>query len=358
MQNGRHFCDENVELFKFHCMKVCFVLASDEEGGLENHVLDLCQELTVLGLEVLLIAPERFKSKCCKSVLFKAFNFSGSRRNFISLYKLCAAIRICKADIVHAHGCKAASMLAIIHRWIPGYRIATNHGYKKKFPRYPGIQAVVGVSETILKPIRHPNKILIHNGAPPYTGPLIGRQECNLRWGLRDDLPLTLAAGRLVAVKGYDVLIHSWRKEFGYLLICGEGPEFERLKQLIKKLDLDRYIKLVGFQRYFRGIIRCANLVVFSSHREGFSYVLIEALLSKVPVVSTKVPGALEVLPENQLAEINDSKSLAHAIERCLFRYQQCLDDMEPVFEWAKNNLTVRQMALKIKRLYEDSIIH
>jgi glycosyltransferase involved in cell wall biosynthesis len=339
-------------------MKICYILASNDDGGLETHVLDLCFELANLNQDIMLIAPAKFQKICDKRIGFHAMKFEMSRYNPLSLYKLAKTIRKNAPDIVHAHGGKAAYMLSLIHRWIPGFRVATNHGFKRKFPGYPGIQALIGVSKSILEPVEHPHKKVIYNGPQNYAGPAFDRLWCDRKWDLCNDLPLTIAAGRLVPVKGYDVLISSWKPEFGYLLLMGEGPENNRLKELIADTGSSRFVKLVGFQKHLGGLLPCADLVVFSSHREGFSYVLAEALIAGVPVVSTKVPGAIEVLPDRYLAEIGDSASLSRTIAVCLLNYRESLDQMKPVFEWARSNLSSSQMAKHTKTFYDDLVIN
>ncbi len=68
-------------------MKITLVMASDEEGGLEKHVLELAAGLSQAH-EVSLIAHQKYQSQVESSVNFVAFDMSGSRYNPWTKYLL------------------------------------------------------------------------------------------------------------------------------------------------------------------------------------------------------------------------------------------------------------------------------
>ncbi len=68
-------------------MKITLVMASDEEGGLEKHVLELAAGLSQ-SHEVSLIAHQKYKSQVKSAVNFVAFDMSGSRYNPWTKYRL------------------------------------------------------------------------------------------------------------------------------------------------------------------------------------------------------------------------------------------------------------------------------
>ncbi len=79
------------------------------------------------------------------------------------------------------------------------------------------------------------------------------------------------------------------------LSILGEGPEHERLSQLIQDLHLQDKIKLVGYQQDIYPYLAASDLVVVSSLREGGPLIVAEALLVHKPVIATDV-GMVENL--------------------------------------------------------------
>lgn len=100
-----------------------------------------------------------------------------------------------------------------------------------------------------------------------------------------------IGVGRLTHIKQFDKLINSYknsklRSQNVQLIILGSGPEKENLKQLISRLELDKYIKIIAFQENPYPFIKNAKALILSSKVEGFPMVLLEALTLGTPVVA------------------------------------------------------------------------
>jgi glycosyltransferase involved in cell wall biosynthesis len=132
----------------------------------------------------------------------------------------------------------------------------------------------------------------------------------------------------------------------GHLLIAGDGPERTRLETRAR----GKPVTLAGHRPDVRSFMGAADLMVFSSEREGLSYALAEALLARLPVVSTPVPGAEELLPTCHLAPIGELKS---TIADNLADPVAARERMRGVFDWASEILTVDRMVQATRRIYE-----
>lgn len=337
-------------------MKVCQIMAGDEEGGLENHFVELCNGLADRVDEVVVIAHEKYCDRFRPEVRFLPLDLSGSRRNPWLLFRLARLIRQEAPDIVHAQANKAVDMLARIHAFVPGYRVGTLHGRKKNLGMFARMQTVVGVSRGVVEGLKHPDVRVVYNGIRPYTGSQYDRPELARLLGLDPGLGITLAVGRLAPVKAFDNLISAWCESFGQLLIVGDGPERSALEVLIKSRGLGKRVVLAGFRDDVRALMSAADLLVFSSHREGFSYVLVEALLAGLPVLSTAVPGAIEVLPEDYLVPVNDVPALHRALQRVLEAPEVARRDQSALFEWARQALTIDRMLADTVEIYSSVI--
>ncbi len=100
------------------------------------------------------------------------------------------------------------------------------------------------------------------------------------------------ACGRLQAVKCYKNLFNAVkmvRDKYGdtRLLVLGDGDQRKELEKYILENDMRSYITLNGFVNDPFTVVAKSDLFVFSSAREGFGNVLVEALACAVPVVST-----------------------------------------------------------------------
>ena len=114
--------------------------------------------------------------------------------------------------------------------------------------------------------------------------------------GFSVDCPLVLGVGRLSKEKGFDLLIHAVSNlnrsgQKVALAIAGDGDERETLENLIKQLGAQDQIKLLGFVQDARPFYQAADLFVLSSLREGLPNVVLEAMASGTPVLTTRVAG-------------------------------------------------------------------
>ena len=195
------------------------------------------------------------------------------------------------ASVVHVHGSDAAVTTNAVHRWL-ARRVLRRAG------------AVVAVSDDL----RDWAASLVPRPADPYslpstersrgaTGPLlsvvsmpVGASRLGAPTPTPDDGPV-LGIGRLMAEKGFDVLIEAAAlmpaDERPDLVIVGDGPD----RALLEALALRR-----GVNVEFAGAVpsdevgdwyRRARLVCVPSRREGFGMITAEALASGRPVVAT-----------------------------------------------------------------------
>ncbi|NVN43795.1 glycosyltransferase [Asaia siamensis] len=136
-----------------------------------------------------------------------------------------------------------------------------------------------------------------------------------------------LAAGRLVPIKGFDLLINAFhvvaaRHAEARLVICGEGPERGALESLIDALGLAGRVTLTGYVPSIRPYLEQARLFVLSSHCESFGAVLLEALAAGRQIVSTRCSPAVDTLTSDTIAghsvPTRDVAALAGAISALL----------------------------------------
>lgn len=137
---------------------------------------------------------------------------------------------------------------------------------------------------------------------------------------------LIVACGRLTAQKGFSVLLAAMAVVRATLparlWIVGEGPERGRLERTAAALGLEPYVRFCGWQRNPFRYMAAADLFVLSSLWEGFGNVVVEAMASGAPVVSTDCPhGPAEIIEDGVsglLVPPGDAGALAKAMLRVL----------------------------------------
>lgn len=325
-------------------MHICMVMAGDEEGGLEKHVVELAHGLQKRGHNVNVIAHEKYRDRL--HVDFIAVNLSKSRRNVWVLYQLYKVIKTLNPDVIHVHGNKAAAMVSMLLPFLKLKSVATLHSRKKNTKMFKHFDAVIAVSPNAAEVLDHPNKHVVLNGIQP---PAL---DTNIP---KYTPPVVLAVGRLVPVKGFDVLIQAWKGiENAELWIVGDGFEQEKLQRLIAESNLQQTIKLLGFRSDIVELMQQASLYVMSSHYEGCPYTMIEALLCKIPMISTAVGAMTMVLPKQYLCPEGDSVALHHLIIRSLDNLKDLEQDFQSVFEFAAKELVLDGMLQNIETIYHE----
>lgn len=143
--------------------------------------------------------------------------------------------------------------------------------------------------------------------------------------------PLIVTVGRLIPKKGFTDLIHacgllSQRGKSFRCEIIGEGPLENDLRTEIAGLKLQNVVTLIGPKRQseLRQRLAKANIFVLPSiidvngGMDNLPTVIMEAMASGLPVVSTKLGGIPEMITENEtgfLVEPGDVAALADAVE-------------------------------------------
>lgn len=135
------------------------------------------------------------------------------------------------------------------------------------------------------------------------------------------NVPFICAAGRLVPLKGFDVLISALAvcsQSNLHLVILGEGPLRSELEKQVLELGLRERVHFPGFINPPSAVILNAQAFVLPSRWEGFGNVIVEALALGTPVVATDCPGGpKEILAGGKyghLVPVDDIEALAAAI--------------------------------------------
>jgi glycosyltransferase involved in cell wall biosynthesis len=192
--------------------------------------------------------------------------------------------------------------------------------------------AVIAVSQDL-------KEKLIHFGVPPHKIHVVYRGVdrtlfapgdqgvARQRIGIPIEGPVLLSVGRMVEVKGLDVLLeacsHLCRQRLAFhLYLVGDGPLRKSLEEQSRSLGLSDAISFVGVQSYDQlpDWYRAADLMVLPSRSEGVPNVLREAKACGIPFVASRVGGIAEIArePHDKLVPPGDPLALAEAIARGL----------------------------------------
>ena len=143
------------------------------------------------------------------------------------------------------------------------------------------------------------------------------------------------------------------------LLIAGKGPIYNDLQEMIRKLNLQGNVKLLGFvpDEDLPFLYRSADFsIVPTTALEGFGLIVLESLASGTPVMVTPVGGLPEVIrdfsPELILNDctVNSLVEGITSVLNCKIK----LPDKESCIDFVKNNYDWSIITKRIYNLYKD----
>jgi glycosyltransferase involved in cell wall biosynthesis len=266
----------------------------------------------------------------------------GRRTDFLRLYQaVYVGLRVQEMKIshIHAHFAGMAARTAFwIAKFFPITFSFTAHANDIFAPRNfeIGLDKLVAAARLVVTETDYAEKFLRERF--PERADRIHRVYNGLnlaefgRATFSSDPPSIVAIGRLIVKKGFANLIRACALlvERGRSFQCeifGEGPLENQLRAQIEELGLQESIQLAGPkpQHELRARLAGASVFVMPSVPEddggmdNLPTVIMEAMATGLPVVSTRIGGIPEMVIDNQtgfLVQPEDAVALAGAIEK------------------------------------------
>jgi len=218
-----------------------------------------------------------------------------------------------RAEMVHAHGLKAAWVLALSRLRIPA--VWTCHGWpeakgglgllarlalKRCLETFP----CIAVSPSLARNLRRLNPrgriFCVENGLDEdFLSSLPSPEEGAGTLGLP---PFLVSGGRiffsfigrLTREKGIDLFLRTAREVLvqesrAAALVVGSGPEEKKVREAERRWRGRLFY--AGFQRDVRPVLSLSRLLLLPARREGFGLASLEARAWGVPVVAASGPG-------------------------------------------------------------------
>jgi glycosyltransferase involved in cell wall biosynthesis len=298
----------------------------------------------------------------------------------LTLARLRSMLRRERIDLIHAHLAKDYLYYFRLLRWLGGPRyIVTLHGsdivtlgqlnrLSRTLARFAlrGASRITTVSHWLIDVARRQIPDLhdiecVHNGLefddiafdpPPVTA--LSKNGLPQRYAIM--------VGSFDPYKGHESVLHAWPEVLAHdpelhLVIVGEGQLLPRYEELIRAYGLSGCVHLPGqlSRAATFSLMRAATLMILPSHREGFSYALLEAGAARAPVICNTIPSFRELIIDmdsGMLCDTGNRHDLARAV--CMLASDAELRQRlgKRLHECVRTGYTAEIMARDYARIY------
>ena len=148
------------------------------------------------------------------------------------------------------------------------------------------------------------------------------RAEARARLGLPPDAYVVAGVGRLVPIKGFDLLVAALvdvvaRVAGAHVVLIGDGGERGALEAQARALGVANRLHITGTVPHVMPLLAAADVLAAPSRNEGMGRVLVEAMALGLPVVGARVGGITDVIVDGVcglLIPPDDPTALAGAL--------------------------------------------
>lgn len=318
-------------------MRILHVITSLRTGGAERLMLDLLPRLKEKGQDVELCVFDgtrtQFYEKMERTgVPINTLQIGGNVYNPLNIIRLLRVIRKGRFDIVHTHLTAPQFFAAIASLFHKINLITTEHNtsnrrrdwsWFKPFDRwmYSRYQYIISISpattQNLLRSIIIKRPVLtIYNGINIQKfadSQPISRETL----AINEDCKLITMVAAFRHEKDQDTVIKAiqFLPEQYNVIFVGDGIRRPICEKLAKDLHVDKRIKFLGIRSDVDRILKTTDVVVLSSHVEGFGLAAVEGMAAGKPVIASNVPGLAEVVEgAGLLFTPSDEKDLVNKI--------------------------------------------
>lgn len=251
-------------------------------------------------------------------------------------------------DITHAFFSVPCGFMALLLKWESGIhyivslRGADVPGYSERFSVLyrilkPLVKLVWARADSVIANSQGLKTLALSSKPGQKIGVIyngIDIQEFFPEYNRDEQVFNILCLSRLTPRKGVTYLIdavHKLSKKYPgiKLKIVGEGDSKQQLVDQVKNLSLEDNVEFTGLIRHenLAPIYRKAHAFVLPSLNEGMSNVILEAIASGLPIVTTDTGGSKELVRDGVngfIVKMKDSGDIAEKLERLITNPELC----------------------------------
>ncbi|PCJ89760.1 MAG: hypothetical protein COA57_00985 [Flavobacteriales bacterium] len=373
-----------------HIIHIALTLANNTSTPYFNRFADLAKNTPDIKLSFICLFPEQpnmIEDMAKRSLVCHWIKYDSKKRKvemLKALLQLFLLLKKIKPDVIHTHlfddslpGLLAAKFAGIKTRIISKLDTGYHHNFTPQWVKFDkfnnwnatGIVSVSKESENFIIDIEKApvDKIhLIHQGlsVEEVTSASTEIQKKLIHKFNLQNKKLILSVARHIEWKGYKYIIDAAElviKKYPecVFLFVGYGEQQEELEKIVIQKGLSSNIIFSGWvdREDLNNLYQLSKVFVHAAINEPFGFVIAEAMLNKVPVVSTKTGCAydgIEHLKGGYIVQNKNSKQIAEGI---FYMLENDTSEMVATsFQTANNLFTVEKMWQNHCELYRKII--
>ena len=331
--------------------KILIVLGSGTWGGGEKHCLDIINGLNPEFSFTLIHSPGEKIEKKLSNEAFERYEFPlhlfptfNRLKDFVEL------IEQINPDLIHSHLNRAQLYLSFAKSKIKRPWISTVHGFTSQIYNLRP-DHLICVSKAIQNDLWTPLKrksTLIYNGIIPFPSKSKTQSLSSRR---TQQIPKAMVLATLHPNKGQLFLCEalSEHKLLVEIELIGTG-KLEYIKKIKSAIKSNPNIRLINeLSKTVSNLYRNIDFVIIPSYKEALSYVALESLTERVPVLASRTGGLCEIIEDEfngLFFEAGNAKSL-----------QQSLTKMIENWDTYKKNLNSEPFLIKNPQFRMDTML-
>lgn len=299
-----------------------------QDGGAERFVSRVLEALGSRNVQLALVTREWRGGKGFEVIVCNPFYIGRLWRDWSFARAVCRELKSRSFDLVQSHerlSCcdvyragdgvhrewlvQRARVLGVLGRL--GQALNPYHHYvkwaEKRLFASPRLKAVICNSKMVKEEIRHyfglPDEKLpiIHNGVDTEVfHPRLKRHRTEVRtkYDIPEEATLFLFVGSGFERKGVAILLEVMAQmpPHAYLLIVGRDKRMKNFQRRVEQLGLSGRVIFAGSQPDVKPYYGCADALVLPTLYDPFPNVVLEAMASGLPVITSTKCGAAELV--------------------------------------------------------------
>ena len=317
-------------------MKILFILTGLGLGGAEKVVIDLADQMHVLGHDVKIayLTGDVQVKPASSDVEIIALRLNSLKDFLLASKKYQKLVKSFRPDVVHAHMVHANIFTRLNRALCPVPKLictahSSNEGGKARMLAYRLTNRLSDINTNVSQ---EATQAMISKGAftkktvvTVYNGINLNNFKNNPKSIRLEQNTLNfITVGRFTDAKDYPNLINAFailkkNNRAINLTIVGDGELRDQIESLIKELELEEDVTLLGRRSDIPQLLSQADIFVLASKFEGFGLVVAEAMACECYVVATDSGGVAEVMGNTgKLVPIQNSQALADALQNAI----------------------------------------